>query len=338
MKTLSKWHGRHVASEEKYNASWRETCHQGTFTPANSRSGFRASWPKGVLKKTFWKVFLNSRKNICRFVLISKDLVVRPEVPSVHWQGHLWPHVPRAETWWCRAKAPKAGGGTGLLFSGEWCVLVLGDFVAVKRFFPFQTLKNFVRGCLPWKCWRRAASEIPVPTWKIFCCGFLAFNKKAGIERSVSPSSKNYGAVKHVMSPRLVASFLCQKVSFFTCSDISIERADSAKKCMFREWNSQASCRIHYYRAQSVEECIAGLLTAFRVRIVVMPSYDWYCCLFSLGSQKSKLRVCFSLVFSPQEYTFPSWIWKEYTFNIPQLLRVWTGWAWGLALVGSNVV
>ena len=38
--------------------------------------------------------------------------------------------------------------GKGLLFSGEWCLLV-DDFVAVKKFFPFQTLKNFVRGCLP---------------------------------------------------------------------------------------------------------------------------------------------------------------------------------------------
>lgn len=206
--------------------SWHGTCRRGTFTPANSGSGFRASWPKSVLKRRFekcsWIVYVENLWKSADLFWLQKMFLIAIYMSSRGSFSAL-ARAPLAACTSCGNVMMPRKGTISRVVSGteraclsvvRWCLLV-DDFIAVKRFFPFQTLKNFVRGCLPWKCWKRVASEIPGPTWEVFCCGFLAFNRKAGMERIVSPSSKNHGVVKHGMSPRLVPSFLRRRMLLY---------------------------------------------------------------------------------------------------------------------------
>ncbi len=212
------------------------------------------------------------------------------QVPSVHWQGHLWPRVPRAETWWCRAKAYNR------VVSGEWYgffVVNFGTEVACHESAEEESHRRFQVHGRFFSLWILGIQQ---ESWDgKNCFSFLQEMVQWNMECLQDP---------------LRVSFLFHKMSFYVF--IHFHRTcwlcekNVVSICMFRERNSQASCRIHYHRAQSVEECIAGLLTADS------------CCL------RLVLLFCFHLdhkiktgsLFQPfssqhQEYVFLSWIRKE---------------------------
>lgn len=160
MKTLSKWHSGYVASEKKYYIRFGSSFMTWDMPPRHihpSEFGKRISsiLAQKCSEKTFRKVFFKGIcRKFCRFVLIAKDVDCHLHVFARFLQcigkgtfGRVYLVRKRDDA---AQRHDFAGGewygGTavrkGLLFSGEWCLLVDDDFIVVKRL-------NFVRGCLP---------------------------------------------------------------------------------------------------------------------------------------------------------------------------------------------